>query len=132
MKRCIISIIFVFILVTSISSVFNYSLAADSIDSIIQEGQDFISEGKENKKIQTVDGKAFSKNVKLVFSILFIVGMVVSVGAVLILGIQFMIGAAEEKAKIKEKLVPYLIGTVIIFGAYTIWRFTMIFLGNFE
>ena len=38
-----------------------------------------------------------------------------------IIGIQFMIASAEDKAKVKEALVPYIIGCVVIFGAFTIW-----------
>lgn len=38
-----------------------------------------------------------------------------------ILGIQFMIASAEEKAKVKETLVPYIVGCIVIFGAFTIW-----------
>ena len=38
-----------------------------------------------------------------------------------IIGIQFMLASAEDKAKVKEALVPYIIGCVVIFGAFTIW-----------
>lgn len=39
----------------------------------------------------------------------------------IIIGIQFMVASAEDKAKVKEALVPYVIGCVVIFGAFTIW-----------
>ena len=45
--------------------------------------------------------------------------IVVLVGAVI--GIQFIMGSVEEKAKIKEMLIPYVVGTIIIFGAIGIW-----------
>lgn len=38
-----------------------------------------------------------------------------------IIGIQFMVASAEDKAKVKEALVPYIIGCIVIFGAFTIW-----------
>lgn len=38
-----------------------------------------------------------------------------------IIGIQFMVASAEDKAKVKEALVPYVIGCAVIFGAFTIW-----------
>ena len=38
-----------------------------------------------------------------------------------IIGIQFMVASAEDKAKVKEALVPYIIGCAVIFGAFTIW-----------
>ena len=42
------------------------------------------------------------------------------VGAVI--GIKYMLGSVEEKAEHKKLLVPYLIGSVIIIAALTIWR----------
>ena len=38
-----------------------------------------------------------------------------------IIGIQFMVASAEDKAKVKEALVPYVIGCAVIFGSFTIW-----------
>ena len=38
-----------------------------------------------------------------------------------IIGIQFMMASAEEKAKVKEALIPYVVGCAVIFGAFTIW-----------
>lgn len=38
-----------------------------------------------------------------------------------IIGIQFMLASAEDKAKVKEALIPYIIGCAVIFGAFTIW-----------
>lgn len=39
----------------------------------------------------------------------------------IIIGIQFMVASAEDKAKVKETLVPYIVGCIVIFGAFTIW-----------
>lgn len=38
-----------------------------------------------------------------------------------VIGIQFMVASAEDKAKVKEALIPYVIGCAVIFGAFTIW-----------
>ena len=40
----------------------------------------------------------------------------------IILGIQFMTGSVEQKAKVKDALVPYIAGCIIIFGAFGIWK----------
>lgn len=51
------------------------------------------------------------------------VGMILSAIVGVILGIRLMvIGASEDKAKTKEALIPYLVGTVVIFGAFGIWK----------
>lgn len=33
-----------------------------------------------------------------------------------------MIGSAEEKAKIKDSLVPFVVGCVVVFGAFGFWK----------
>lgn len=48
-----------------------------------------------------------------------IVGTIVSVGALMIIGIQFMLGSAEEKAEYKDRMFPYIIGAILLFAAST-------------
>lgn len=45
-----------------------------------------------------------------------------------ILGIKYMFASLEERANIKESMKPYIIGTVIIIGALSIWKFLVEFL----
>lgn len=46
-----------------------------------------------------------------------VIGTIVSVGALMIIGIRFMLGSAEEKAEYKERIYPYIIGAVLLFAA---------------
>lgn len=48
------------------------------------------------------------------------VGVLVSVVILLILGIKYMMGSAEEKADYKKSMIPYIVGAVLIFGASAI------------
>lgn len=48
------------------------------------------------------------------------VGVLISVVILLILGIKYMIGSAEEKADYKKSMIPYIVGAVLIFGASAI------------
>ncbi|MCI8345020.1 MAG: hypothetical protein HFJ42_03480 [Clostridia bacterium] len=48
------------------------------------------------------------------------VGIVVAVVILLILGIKYMIGSAEEKAEYKKTMIPYLVGAILIFASTTI------------
>lgn len=48
------------------------------------------------------------------------IGMAVSVIVLLVLGIKYMIGSAEEKAEYKKTMIPYLVGAVLVFGASAI------------
>ena len=36
-----------------------------------------------------------------------------------------MFAGIEERAKIKEALIPYIVGGVVIFGAFIIWKFVV-------
>ena len=55
-----------------------------------------------------------------VIGILQTVGVVLSVLILVILGIKYMMGSAEEKADYKKTMIPYLIGAACIFLAPTI------------
>ena len=48
------------------------------------------------------------------------IGMAVSVIVLLVLGIKYMIGSAEEKAEYKKTMIPYLVGAILVFGASAI------------
>ena len=53
-------------------------------------------------------------------TILGIVSMAASILAVIILivlGVKYMMGSAEEKAEYKKTLLPYFIGALFVFGA---------------
>ncbi len=48
------------------------------------------------------------------------VGVLVAVVILLVLGIKYMVGSAEEKADYKKSMIPYIVGAVLIFGASAI------------
>ena len=48
------------------------------------------------------------------------VGVVIAVVILMVLGIKYMMGSAEEKAEYKKTMIPYIVGAVLIFGATTI------------
>ena len=44
-------------------------------------------------------------------------GIVLSVVILIILGIKYMMGSAEEKAEYKKSFIPYIVGAALIFAA---------------
>ena len=58
----------------------------------------------------------------MIYNILLIIGMAVAVVIGTVLGVKFLIGSMEEKAQIKEALIPFVIGCVVVFGAFGIWK----------
>lgn len=57
-----------------------------------------------------------------IIGIITTVGVVVAVVVLLVLGIKYMMGSTEEKAKYKETMIPYLVGAILIFGASAITK----------
>ena len=55
-----------------------------------------------------------------IVKILQTVGVVLSVIILIVLGIKYMMGSAEEKAEYKKTMIPYLVGAILIFASTTI------------
>ena len=49
-----------------------------------------------------------------------LLGSAIAVIMVVVLGIKYMVGSAEEKAEYKKTMIPYAVGAVCIFGASNI------------
>lgn len=62
-----------------------------------------------------------------ILGILQYVGAGVAVIATLILAMKYMYTSPDEKAEVKKKLIPYVIGGVMIFGATSLVRIVSIF-----
>ena len=52
-----------------------------------------------------------------IVGILQVVGIVLSVVVLIIIGIKYMMGSAEEKAEYKKTMIPYIVGAALIFAA---------------
>ena len=102
------------------------SKAASSIGDAIKQAGNFIDEGKREYEAQnaneTIDTTTLNESASDIFNLLFAVGTVIVVIVGGILGIQFMMASVEEKAKVKEMMIPYVIGSIAIFGAFGIWK----------
>jgi hypothetical protein len=82
-------------------------------------GNNFIKQGSDAQN--TIDEEQLRTDASSIFKILLTIGIVLSVIIGGILGIKFMLASAEDKAQIKEMLIPYVVGCVVIYGAVTIW-----------
>lgn len=90
-----------------------------AMDDVISQGDSFINAGKGQEKIDTDALKATSNDI---YNILFTIAVVLAVAVGMVIGIQFMLGGAEEQAKVKETLIPYVIGVFVVFASFTIWK----------
>lgn len=55
-----------------------------------------------------------------IFRLVIVTGIFVSVIALAIMGIKYMIGSAEEKSEYKKTMLPYVIGAFFLFAASAI------------
>ena len=46
-----------------------------------------------------------------------IIGSIVAVGVLMLLGIKYILGSTDEKASYKKSMLPYLVGSIMLFGA---------------
>lgn len=52
-----------------------------------------------------------------IVGIIQVVGTIAAVAMLIVLGIKYMMGSAEERAEYKKTMFPYIVGAVLIFAA---------------
>ena len=123
MKKKSISLIIIIYILINIASI----AYAGDISDIFRGGSNFLNAGTQGaggirqEKIQEVSDSFYN--------VFLVVGICTAVVVIGILGIKFMIGSVEEKSQTKELLVPFIIGCVVIFGSFAIWKIVVV-IGN--
>ena len=86
----------------------------------MNNGNSFLNAGSESSTmIDQNDLKSLSNFISGVL-LTIAIGVTVITGA--IMGLNFITQSIEEKAKVKESMVPWIIGIIVSFGAFTIWE----------
>jgi len=101
----LISILLVVIMLVSISS---SVFAAQTMDNVIAGMQNAADTADTTKIVEKGGG---------IMGVLQTIGMIVSVIVLIIIGIKYMMGSAEEKAEYKKTFIPYVVGAVLVFTA---------------
>lgn len=107
----LIAIISVFIIV-SVFPVKVFSSWVDDADNFLKSAGNSI----------TVDKDQLTSASDEIYNTLTSIGMIVAVIVGMILGITYMMTGAVDKANVKESIMPYLLGCIVIFGAFGIWK----------
>lgn len=116
----IISIILIiFLLINYIPTISN---ATSIIDNVFSDGKGFLDTPTDSNIKNKVDGVNIIKTSKNIYNILMTIGIIVATIIILVLGIQFMTGSIEQKAKVKEMLIPFIVGCIVVFGSLGIWK----------
>ena len=82
--------------------------------------QDFGLGDLENYRGTNPESQTLQNATNNILGIIQAVGTVVSVGALIAIGIKYMLGSVEEKADYKQTLKPYIIGAFILFTGTTL------------
>ena len=110
MRKNVKMISIALVIMMALVSVSNIAFATNMSGAITKIGQGNASASAE----QVVD---FGKTI---VTIMQTVGIVVAVVVLLVIGIKYMIGSAEEKAEYKKTMIPYIVGAILLFAATTI------------
>ena len=122
MKKMIKILFFILIsvIIFTISSTnISYAGGTTGIGEIISGADDFISDGASDQPIKDSNLQELSNSL---YTVLLVIGIVVAVIVGLVIGVKFMTGSVAEKAKVKETLIPYIAGCIVVFGAFAIWK----------
>ena len=109
----IITIINIFII---ISSIFPSNVVHSTW---VDDANGFLSSADPNIQVDKNKLKDASDSI---YNVVSSIGMIASVIVGIILGIKFMMASAEDKADVKQGLMPYVIGCIVVFGAFGIWK----------
>ena len=108
MKKQVKIISALLIIVTILATLSSVVLAAPDLSGKIDE----IAQGNDSVATDKVVNLG-----KTIVTIMQTIGIVVAVVVLLVLGIKYMMGSAEEKAEYKKTMIPYLVGAILIFAA---------------
>ena len=104
-----------------------------ALDKIFTDADDWETDGKngvliDNTTVTTIDDSKIKDISNKIYNIGFAVGIVVVFVVGAILGIKFITTGVEEKAEVKEALIPYSISVVVFFGAFGVWKLAIVIL----
>ena len=122
MLKQLLKIIFI---ITTIFLVFSFSTyskvnAASTLDDVLSKGDDFLNAADDTTN--TIDEGDLQELSGFISGVLLSIAIEVTILSGVALGIKFVTQSIEDKAKIKEAMVPWVIGILVSFGAFTIWE----------
>ena len=130
--RKITKMLSVLLIIQIIFAIVNISEASwvDSAKDFLNLGKNTASSGKiisnqsDNASVQInlPTDSTLKGLINDIYNILFPLAIAITVIMAGVLGIQFMMASAEDKAKVKESMVPYVAGCIVIYGAFGIWK----------
>lgn len=122
MKRILIKVLIIILIAFCVFPLLTSSSYATSISDIFTKGDEFINKGQNSINGNTISETTIKEMSGILYNTLLIIGVVIAVIIGIAIGIKFMTGSVEEKAKVKETFIAYIAGCIVVFGAFTIWK----------
>ncbi len=116
-KKLLINIMVIFIILFNL---FIPNAYAGPLQDIMNRADGFVNNGENGENV--INTNALKEGSNTLYNVLLVIGIAVAFIWGIVLGIQFITGSLGEKADVKKNLIVYLVGCVIIFGAFGIWR----------
>lgn len=113
LEKVVLMLIILILLFSINTEVFAWS-------EIIKDGQSFLGQADQGKV--NIDTEGLKSVSGYLYNILLAAGVVIAVIVATVLGVQFMMGGAEGQAKVKEMLLPFIVGCIIVFGGFGFWK----------
>ncbi len=116
-KKQLINIMVIFIILFNL---FIPNAYAGPLQDIMNRAEGFVNNGENGGNV--INNDALKEGSNTLYNVLLVIGIAVAFIWGIVLGIQFVTGSLGEKADVKKNLIVYVIGCIIIFGAFGIWR----------
>lgn len=116
-KKLLINIMVIFIILFNL---FIPNAYAGPLQDIMNRAEGFVNNGENGGNV--IKNDALKEGSNTLYNVLLVIGIAVAFIWGIVLGIQFITGSLGEKADVKKNLIVYLVGCVIIFGAFGIWK----------
>lgn len=141
-------VLLIFILLIFLFSIFNtvkateyqYSNSIEVVE-VIKIAKDKISAGEMMNDADAFLDKANEQYIKeselknfsnTIYNVLLVVAIILSVIVGIVLGIKLVSSGAIGKAEVQKSLVPYIVGVVVVFGAFGIWKLVVTILNTVQ
>ena len=112
-----------------------FSNVVFGVGDVISGAKDFVKIGedardRDGSTIRTIKDRNLKNTSNLIYNVLFSVAIFVAVAQGTYIGLKFVMVSPSEKAEVKESLIPFVVGCVVVFGAFGIWKIMTTLLSN--
>lgn len=108
----------------------NIAVVNATVGGMISDADEFLTTGDRYENTINVENLKSTSN--FIYNVALAVAIVIALVIGTILGVKFITASVEGKAQIKEALIPYIAGCVVVFGSFTIWKIAVNFGQDFS